>query len=214
MRPRVGMRLLDMGCGDGPVPLYLAAVSGLRVSALDLDSSAVAWQRRMAHRLGAEVRDFNAIRGDSRALPMADESVDLVLNLSSIEHIPGEGDREAAAELGRVLAPGGRAVATMPWSPELTESVGTAFTNSFERRYDDEALVQRLVAPSGLIEVGRVYFGEPGRRFSRAWYALPRLIRLPLRRLGPMLAGRYLRVLDAGERDRAAGVCLALQRPD
>lgn len=213
LRPRTGARLLDMGCGTGPVPLFLRRTYGLKLTALDLDREAVDWQRMTAARLGATGDGFTALRGDSRRLPFDDGSFDLVLNLSSIEHIPGDGDREAAAEMARVLAPGGKAVLTVPYGPEFAERTGTAHTAAFERRYDETALEQRLIAPSGLNEVGRVYFGEPGFRVSRLWFALPGPVRLPLRRLGPALAQRFLSPLGAGERDRAEGVCLTLSKP-
>lgn len=212
LEPRRGLRLLDMGCGTGPVPLFLRRELGLQVTALDLDREAVSWQRMMAERLGESTDGFRAVRGDSRRLPFGDGTFDLVLNLSSIEHIPDDGDLDAAAEMGRVLAPGGRAVLTVPYGPELVERHGSAHTASFERRYDATALDRRLVAPSGLIEEDRVYFGEPGLRVSRLWFAMPWLVRLPLRRLGPVLAQRFLHPLEVEDHHRAEGVCLTLSR--
>src|SRR3712207_8939918 len=40
-----------------------------------------------------------------------------VYSISVLEHIPDDGDTRCAAEIGRVLAPGGTAVLTVPFAP-------------------------------------------------------------------------------------------------
>lgn len=204
--------LLDMGCGRGPYALFLAAQRGLRVRALDLDPEALDWQRRGALRLALAPAEFATVQADSRELPFPEASFDRVLNLGSIEHIRGNGDAVAAAEMARVLRPGGLAVLTVPFGAHEQEIEAGPHVPGFERRYDDGALERRLIGPSGLAEIGRTYYGEPGFELSRWWYGLPRLLRLPLRRLGQHLAARWLRPLSTSERERACGVCVTLQR--
>lgn len=204
--------LLDMGCGRGPYALFLAARRGQRVRALDLDPDALAWQRRGALRLALSPGEFATVQADSRDLPFPDASFDRVLNLGSIEHIRDNGDSVAAAEMARVLRPGGLAVLTIPFGLREQEIEAGPHVPSFERRYDENALQRRLIGPSGLDEVDRTYYGEPGFELSRVWYALPWLLRLPLRRLGRHLAARWLRPLAPSQRERACGVCVTLQR--
>lgn len=207
-----GLDLLDMGCGRGPYALFLASTFGARVRALDLDTDALLWQNRGAARLARTSADFATVEGDSRELPFPDATFDRVLNLGSIEHIRGGGDAVAAAEMARVLRPGGIAVLTVPYGPVETEIEVGPHVRYFERRYDDVALERRLIEPSGLGEVGRHYYGEPNFAFSRVWYGLPWLLRLPLRRASRHLAARWLRPLAPPQRARACGVCLTLRQ--
>ncbi len=212
LRPEPGQSLLDMGCGSGPFALFLAHQAGVRVVALDLDPECVAWQNRGATRLGLSSTSFSAVEGDSRALPYPDEEFDLVLNLGSIEHIPDDGDIIAAREMSRVLKPGGRAILTIPYGREYTEIDSGRHVSGFERRYDDEALDQRLVTPSGLTEKARIYFGEPGFAASSIWYGLPWILRLPFRRLASAFSRRWLAHFHTDDRDRACGARLVLDK--
>lgn len=55
------------------------------------------------------------IQADLRHLPLADNSLDLVTSLDTLEHI--EQDTEALAEIFRVLKPGGHGLFTVPAHP-------------------------------------------------------------------------------------------------
>jgi len=60
--------------------------------------------------------------GDARALDLADASVDVVLLLGPLYHLPVEADRlQALAEAGRIVRPGGvvHLAAITRWSPRL-----------------------------------------------------------------------------------------------
>ncbi len=111
-RDLAGKRVLEIGCGRGDFARWLTARSEppkLLVAA-DFAVSAVAAGRRTAldrslHGIAWQVGDIGAI-----ALP--DASVDTVFSLETIEHCPAPA--RAVAELGRVLAPGGRLFLTTP----------------------------------------------------------------------------------------------------
>ncbi len=60
---------------------------------------------------------------DARRLPLADDSVDLIVSTSTLDHFDRREDFEASIhELARVLRPGGRLLLTMdnPWNPTYT----------------------------------------------------------------------------------------------
>ena len=69
---------------------------------------------------GAEVaaeRGLAVMRADATALPVTDDSLDLVVAFDVLEHIPDH-DR-AVAEVRRVLRPGGRFLVAVPADPRL-----------------------------------------------------------------------------------------------
>jgi SAM-dependent methyltransferase len=93
-----GMRLLDVGCGDGGF-LSLAVARGAEVSGLDADAAAVARARRRAPT--ADVRT-----GVMEDLPWPDAGFDAVVGFNAFQYA-----RDIDLALGealRVLRPGGR----------------------------------------------------------------------------------------------------------
>jgi 23S rRNA (guanine745-N1)-methyltransferase len=101
-----GTTVLDVGCGNGWFADRLAAGRCLDVCGIDLSNLAI---RNAARRLpGATWIVANADRG----LPLADRSVDLVLSVFG---------RRPAAELARVLRPGGNVVVVVPGEDDLAE---------------------------------------------------------------------------------------------
>ncbi|MDQ4026193.1 MAG: methyltransferase domain-containing protein [Actinomycetota bacterium] len=112
-----GLRVLDAGCGKGR-HTFEALRRGARVVAADLDESAL--REGAAMDSDGEVpagASFETVRADVLRLPFAAGAFDRVIASETLEHIPA--DSVAMAELNRVLAPGGRAVVTVPrWWPE------------------------------------------------------------------------------------------------
>ncbi len=97
-----GRRVLDAGCGAGPALRYLERL-GAEAIGLDL----VLYALRQARR---QVR-APLVAGDlSQGIPLASESVDLVLLADVIEHLEPEAGRLLLEECRRVLRPGGRVI--------------------------------------------------------------------------------------------------------
>ncbi|MDQ3983242.1 MAG: class I SAM-dependent methyltransferase [Actinomycetota bacterium] len=116
-----GLRLLDVGCGTGR-HTFEALRRGAHVVAADLDDASLAGVETMVGAMAAagEIPDgasFAAVRADALRLPFASGSFDRVVASETLEHIAE--DSVAMAEIERVVAPGGRAVVTVPrWWPE------------------------------------------------------------------------------------------------
>ena len=92
-----GLRVLDVGCGNGE---YLRALAGHPVQAAGCDLS-MGMLRSAAQR--------GLLNADVAALPLRDGTFDVVLAVHMLYHVP---DRRAAiGELRRVLAPGGVCIA-------------------------------------------------------------------------------------------------------
>jgi SAM-dependent methyltransferase len=108
LRPRPGELILDAGCGTGMIARrYLGP--GLRLVCLDLSHNSL---RHLRDTLPAGAAW--CVRGDLRALPVADGVFDRVLCANALQHLPDPAGRRAAfAELGRVVRPGGRVVVSV-----------------------------------------------------------------------------------------------------
>ncbi|MGH2451099.1 MAG: class I SAM-dependent methyltransferase [Candidatus Limnocylindria bacterium] len=100
-----GDTVADVACGPGESSLQLAREAGCRVFGIDLSSESIeaAWRAAEETGLAASV---SFVVGDAEALPLEDASVDGVLCECSLCTFPDK--RAAAAELSRVLKPGGR----------------------------------------------------------------------------------------------------------
>jgi SAM-dependent methyltransferase len=103
-----GLRVLDYGCGHGMASVVLAR-RGARVTAFDLSAGYLAEARRRASANDVTV-DF--VCADCERLPFASGIFDRVWGSAVLHHLDL---RRAAAELWRVLRPGGVAVFCEPW---------------------------------------------------------------------------------------------------
>ena len=102
-------RVLDLGCGTGIVARVLRERlgGGARIAGVDLSPAMIARARALAP-------DIEWHQGDAVALPFADRSFEVVLAQQVLQFTR---DRKAAVrEIRRVLAPGGRLVAST-WRP-------------------------------------------------------------------------------------------------
>ncbi|MCC6421069.1 MAG: class I SAM-dependent methyltransferase [Gemmataceae bacterium] len=96
-----GCTVLDIGCGEGRFARMLAA-RGAHVLALDPTAALIRLARQRSR--GAT----HAVRAAAGDLPLARESVDLVVSYVMLVDVPNF--REAIAEMARVLRPGGHLV--------------------------------------------------------------------------------------------------------
>ena len=100
---RGGDRFLDVGCGSGAAVRRAAEVVERAVGA-DLSPAMIARARGLA----AGLENVEFVEADSERLPFADGAFSAVLCTTSFHHYPDP--RRAAAEMARVLSPGGRLV--------------------------------------------------------------------------------------------------------
>lgn len=100
-----GARVLDAGCGDGTAGAARVRDAGHEAVALD-------FSREQARR-AAETVPGRVARGDLAALPLAADSVDAVLALYSVIHVPRDEHAAVFEEFRRVLRDGGRVLVTV-----------------------------------------------------------------------------------------------------
>jgi SAM-dependent methyltransferase len=128
---RLGVRLLDAGCGTGRNLIEFGCLG--RATGVDLSREAIELCRRRGVHGAQEAR--------IESLPFDDGSFDLILAADVLEHL--QDDRVGLSELRRVAAPEARLVATVPayrwlWSQHDG-------THHHVRRYTLRALRERAL---------------------------------------------------------------------
>lgn len=106
-----GEQVLDVACGSGNAAIR-AAQAGGRVTGVDPTPELFEAGRRLADESGVTV---DWVEGDAEALPFEDETFDVVLSTFGAMFAPRH--EVVAAELARVLRPGGR-LGLCSWTPE------------------------------------------------------------------------------------------------
>lgn len=162
---RRGDLVLDIGSGTSSFP-HMLAKEGVDVIVLELDAERVRWQvrKRRATMRPGDGRFFPLVASATH-LPLRDASIPRITAISSLEHIPD--DEAVGREIGRVLAAGGIAAVTLPF----TSGERTAFfkgirkfirvarntfvqegkPGSFFRFYTSEDLERIYARPGGLL---------------------------------------------------------------
>jgi SAM-dependent methyltransferase len=102
--PAGGLRILDVGCGDGVLDTRLAQ-AGARVTGLDASADMIAAAR---HRAKAAGVDVDLVEGDAGNLPFSAGRFDCVVSVATLCFV--DDPRATIREIVRVLKPGGRLI--------------------------------------------------------------------------------------------------------
>ncbi len=148
-----GKRVLDVGCGDGGLTRFLTRLGG-NVVGIDCNPRQLV-KARSAEPVGSE----RYIEGSGQDLPIPDNSVDIVVFLNSLHHVPVEFQGSALTEAARVLCSGGQLFICEP----IAE--GTHF--EMVKPFDDETYV-RAEALKAIKRANETLFREV--REERYWY--------------------------------------------
>ena len=92
--------LLDVGCGSGQTLDWFAGFHpGWRGLGLDVAPEGLA---------AARAKGLDVVRASALDVPLPSDSIDLVITLDVLQHVPlAGGDTKALSEIARVLKPGG-----------------------------------------------------------------------------------------------------------
>ena len=148
--PFDGARVLELGCGKAEKTRTLAETGRVaEILALEVDA--------IQHARNLEVTDLPHVRfahGGAEAIPADDNSVDIVIMLKSLHHVPVEHMDTALSEISRGLKPGGLA-----W---ISEPVFAGELNGLMRLFHDEKIVREaaFAAVCRAVEDGRLLLKE------------------------------------------------------
>lgn len=137
LKDRRAPQVLDVGCGTGLNIVHLHKNGYRKTIGLDVSAKALSFcQSRGLTRL---------VRGDAGKIPLQDGAFDVVMGLDLLEHL--DDDRQALAELARVLAPGG---ALITFAPAFDFLWGLQDEVSHHRRRYRAKNFRRMVQDCGL----------------------------------------------------------------
>lgn len=159
--PLDGARVLELGCGKAEKTRTLAQSGRVReVVALEVD--------RIQHEKNLQITDLPNVRfaaGGAEAIPLPDNSVDIVIMFKSLHHVPVERMDQGLAEIARVLRPGGLA-----W---ISEPVFAGDLNEVMRLFHDEQVVREAAfaavgkaVASGRLQLERQLFFSTRSHFD------------------------------------------------
>lgn len=168
-----GDRVLDLGCGDGSFAAALAG-AGAQVTMADVAEGALKRARVTAPDAEAVLLEENA------PLPFPDASFDLAWCGETLEHVADV--TGLAAELWRVVKPGGTLLATTPNQSRLAVALEALRGRGLEERFDPRAdhlrfftvrTLRSLLHDAGFSEVEVASWDGP-RGFRRRLRAVAR----------------------------------------
>lgn len=150
------LALVDVGCGTGRFLRDVRlAWPALGLTGIDLSESYLDEARR--HMRG--LRPATLIQGNGEAMPLADASQDVATTIFLFHELPPEARRTVAAEMARVLKPGGLMVLVdslqmgdRPGWDGLLEAFPVRFHEPFFESYATDDL-DGLLAAAGLLPV-------------------------------------------------------------
>lgn len=116
--PKKSSKILDIGCRYSLLPLQLASL-GHNVTGVDI------------HKYNGQHPNFKFVKGDFLKIPLKANFFDLVISLSTIEHIglgfygekkDKDGDKKAIQKVHKILKKGGVLLLTAPFGKPIDSS--------------------------------------------------------------------------------------------
>lgn len=153
-----GESVLDIGCGTGTLAITAKRLVGStgRVCGIDAAPEMVSRAGKKARNAGLEVDFRNAL---VESMPFPDEEFDVVLSTLMLHHLPAKLRVQCAAEVRRVLKPGGRLLAIDFGTAPGTKGIVAHFHRHGHINLEEMAMIFRE-AGLNVREKGKVGIGD------------------------------------------------------
>jgi ubiquinone/menaquinone biosynthesis C-methylase UbiE len=157
--PLDNKHILELGCGTAAKTRDIAT-NGInrRITALEVDV--------IAHQNNLRVSDLPNVRfilAGAQAIPLEDESVDIVLMFKSLHHVPIEFMEDSLREIRRVLKPAGLAYISEPVFAGDFNEILSLFNNEKEVREAAFKTIKRAVDSGWFHLIEEKFFNTPRR---------------------------------------------------
>jgi SAM-dependent methyltransferase len=151
--------IVELGCGYAQKTRDIATSGANRkITAFEVDTA--------AHEHNLQLADLPNVKfalAGAQAIPLADESADIVIMFKSLHHVPVELMEPSIGEIWRVLKPGGLAYISEPVSAgEFNELLNLFNDDRAERKAAFEA-IKSAVDAGRFTLVEQVFFNTPRR---------------------------------------------------
>ena len=110
---RLGLTVLDVGCGDGVFLVY-GELRGFNMTGLEISTTRVKRAKQLLRSKGIYA---DVVVGDVNKIPFNDGVFDVVVASEVIEHVPDP--LAAVSEMKRVVKSGGSVVAAVPYKEKI-----------------------------------------------------------------------------------------------
>lgn len=169
LKPSSGERVLDIS-SPKILPIFYAAHYKSDVYTTDILDQPIEEASFFRKKLGLD--NLYVQKEDARRLSFPDNYFDKVFSVSVFEHIAPakKGEIPAIIEAARVLRQGGIVVLTLAFCRKYTEEYkqGAVYEREaknteklfFQRFYDESALEENILKPSGMQLMEKIYIGE------------------------------------------------------
>ena len=166
-----GLDVLDYGCGDGGDTTLLAS-RGATIHALDLSPELLGLAEDRLRLDGLHQR-VSFVCSSAHAVPLPDESMDLVFGHSVLHHLDL---KLAESEVYRVLKPGGRALF---FEPVRNSKLARRIRPWIPYRQPDVSPFERPLLEEEIQHFSRQFRMARRREFMLPFIAIGHIVRLP-----------------------------------
>lgn len=224
------LRILDVGAGDSILPSFLLKEENVDVTCLDKFEWVDVQNKYVQASIGADqLNRLEVVRSDLFEYN-PESPFDIITCVSVIEHFPGCSDSKAMEHMASLLKSGGLLILTTPVNEGFAkefyrnEQVYGEYDDGgtfYQRHYDVDGINTRLIEPSGLKEVERIFFGEYGYPFGQK-FLFPQLkknlFKVFYKWASPLFAKKFLTYSNSPVSsstmsvDTASGIILVLTK--
>jgi ubiquinone/menaquinone biosynthesis C-methylase UbiE len=136
-----GRRVADIGCGEGALARFLASQGADQVIGVECGTAMLEHARA-----GEAMDNLRFVSGVGEALPLPDQSVDVIVYSNSLHHVPPEAQFDALEEAYRVLVENGELLVLEPIARGPTQTLMAPVHDETEVRAHAQAQLDAIVS--------------------------------------------------------------------